>query len=428
MKKTTILAIVSSGILLLAWSCDKNYHEVVAPDELGILEHEYFIGETGGDLEIPFLANKRGDVILLDEADGSWVQLGATSFDTDGDLKVHLQPNSGFKRRADILLSTDTRKDTVSIFQNGAVEEIFYVSENSMLVYNGTSEVNTVLTDINVPLDRIKMEVRFSGSEEWITDCQLTSSAFSFRTTDNTDKNYTRHANVILTYIDGWRVGQEHTISVIQARADNKVGTVFTPEDLRSAATVGGYTFPEDAIIEGYIVSTAEGGNAGDAQVEDFLQGIGYIDYTLTERTAYLVSVDGQYGFRLITTEAAENGFKRFSRITLNIGGAVIRKSKGEPVQYTIEGVQSRNVLTSADCTMTMPRKEKSITELTDDDINTLVTLKDCEIAMRKGPFTPVNEGYTTLCGYNRLAKYPILIRCVGKGRSYWCTYKCCLP
>ena len=426
MKKTTILAIVSSGILLLAWSCDKNYHEVVAPDELGILEHEYFIGETGGDLEIPFLANKRGDVILLDEADGSWVQLGATSFDTDGDLKVHLQPNSGFKRRADILLSTDTRKDTVSIFQNGAVEEIFYVSENSMLVYNGTSEVNTVLTDINVPLDRIKMEVRFSGSEEWITDCQLTSSAFSFRTTDNTDKNYTRHANVILTYIDGWRVGQEHTISVIQARADNKVGTVFTPEDLRSAATVGGYTFPEDAIIEGYIVSTAEGGNAGDAQVEDFLQGIGYIDYTLTERTAYLVSVDGQYGFRLITTEAAENGFKRFSRITLNIGGAVIRKSKGEPVQYTIEGVQSRNVLTSADCTMTMPRKEKSITELTDDDINTLVTLKDCEIAMRKGPFTPVNEGYTTLCGYNRLAKYPILIRDIKGGSIYMYTNMTC--
>jgi len=426
MKKTTILAIVSSAILMLAWSCDKNYHEVVAPDELGLPEHEYYIDKTGGDLEIPFLTNKQGDVSLLEEADGSWVQLVTTSFDADGDLKVHLQSNGGFKRRADLLLRTDTRKDTVSIFQSGAVEEKFYVSENSMLVYNGTSGVNTVATDINVPLDKIKTEVRFSGSEEWITDCQLSVSAFTFKTTDNTDKNYTRHANVVLTYIDGWRAAQEHTISVIQARADNKVGTVFSPEELRTVATVGGYTFPEDAIIEGYIVSTTEGGNAGDAQVEDYLQGTGYIDYSVTERTAYLVSVDGQYGFRLITTDAAENGFKRFSRITLNIGGAVIKKSRGEPVQYTIEGVQSRNVLTSADCTQTMPRKEKSITELTDADINTLVTLKDCEIAMRKGPFTPVNEGYTTLCGYNRLAKYPILIRDIKGGSIYMYTNMTC--
>ena len=426
MKKTTILAIASLGILLLIQSCDKNYHEVVAPDELGMPEHEYYVGEAGGDLEIPFLANKHGVVTLLDEANASWVQLVTTSFDKDGDLTVRLKPNDGFKRRADILLSTDTRKDTVFVFQSGAVEEKFYVSANSMFVYNGTSEVNTVVTDINVPLDKIKMEVRFSGNEEWIKDCQLTSSAFTFKTTDNTDKNYTRHANVVLTYIDGWRAAQEHMISVIQARADNKVGTVFTPEELRSVATVGGYTFPEDAIIEGYIVSTTEGGNAGDAQVDNYLQATGSIDYSITERTAYLVSVDGQYGFRLIATEAAQNDFKRFSRITLNIGGAVIKKSKGEPVQYTIEGVESRNVLTSADCTQTMPRKEKSITELTDNDINTLVTLKDCEIAMRKGPFTPVNEGYTTLCGYNRLAKYPILIRDIKGGSIYMYTNMTC--
>ena len=359
MKKITILSIVSFAVLLLSQSCDKTYHDVFAPDELGMAEHEYYVGQAGGDVDIPFLANKHGVVSLLDQSDASWAQLVTTSFDKDGDLSVHIQPNDGFKRRADILLSTDTRKDTVFVFQSGAVEEKFYVSAGSMIVYNGTSEVNSVATDINVPLDRISTEVRFSGDEEWIKDCQLTSTAFTFKTTDNTDKNYTRHANVVLTFLDGWRALKTETISVIQARADNKIGNVITAEELRNVATVDGYTLPEDALIEGYIVSTTEGGNAGDAQVEYYLQATGSIDYTLTERTAYLESVDGKYGFRLITTESGTNEFKRYSRILLKVGGAVIKKSTDEPVQYTIEGVSSANTLTSADGTLTLPWKEK---------------------------------------------------------------------
>ena len=123
---------------------------------------------------------------------------------------------------------------------------------------------------------------------------------------------------------------------------------------------------------------------------------------------------------------ASKNAFKRYSRVCLQLGGAVIKKSADEPVQYTIEGVSSESILTSSDGYLTMPWKEKSISELTDDDINTLVKIKDCEIAMRKGPFTPVNEGYTTLHGYNRLAKYPILIRDIMGGSMYMFTNMTC--
>ena len=429
MKKTTILIAIASLALLLFQSCDKNYHEVFAPDELGMEEHEFFVEKTGGDVDIPFITNKQGEISLINQEDNSWIQLGVTTFDKDDTLPVHVQANDGFKRRADILFKTETRKDTVSVFQEGGVEEKFYVSAGSMVVYNGTGGVNTVVTDINVPLSRIQTEVRYSGTDEWIQDCQLTANAFTFKTTDNTDKNYMRRALVVLSFVDGWKATQTANISVLQARADNKIGGVFTAEELRNVATVAGYTLPEDALVEGYIVSTTEGGNAGDAQVEDYQQGTGVIDYSVTERTAYLESLDGKYGFRLIATDPGENEFTRYSRVCLGIGGAVIKKSADEPVQYTIEGVMSKNILTSSDGTLTMPWKEKSITELTDDDINTLVKIKDCEIAMRKGPFTPVNEGYTSLCGYNRLAKYPILIRDIKGGSMYMftnmtCTYR----
>lgn len=425
MKQTTILALAAT-VLLLCQGCDKNHHEVFAPDELGMAEHEYYVSDAGGDISISFLANQQGTVSFMDPADDAWVQLGTHSFSADGDLPVHLLPNDGFKRRADLLFTTDTRQDTVSVFQFGAVEEKFQISAGSMVVYNGSGEVNTVAADINVPLDKINTELRFSGSEEWITDCQLTGSQFSFKTTDNADKDYMRRALVVLTYTDGWKIRQIRTITVLQARADNKIGTVFTPEELHRVATVSGYTLPEDALVDGYIVSTTEGGNAGDAQVDDYQQGTGVIDYTLTERTAYLESPDGENGFRLIATDSDHNNFQRYSRVCLRIGGAVIKKSEGEPVHYTIEGISSDDILTSADGVLTMPWKEKSISELTDNDINTLVKIKDCEIAMRKGPFTPVNEGYTSLCGYNRLAKFPILIRDIQGSSMYMFTNMTC--
>lgn len=426
MKQTSFLSVTAFLVILLLPSCEKNYYGVFAPDELGLPEAEFYVEQAGGDIDIQFLANKPGEFSLIDPENNSWIELRATTFEKDGQLPVHVKSNDGFKRRADILLSTETRKDTISVFQKGAVEEKFYIASSSMLVYNGGDGINTVSAEINVPLSRIRTEVRFSGQEEWIQDCQITTSSFSFKATDNPDKNYKRRAIIVLSYVDGWNATQTASITVFQAPSDNKIGSVFTAEQLRSLTTVSGYTLPEDAFIEGYIVSTTEGGNAGDALVDDYKQGTGVIDYTLTERTSYLESLDGKYGFRLIATDSGENEFTRYSRILLGIGGAVIKKSADEPVQYTIEGVMSKNILTSSDGTLTMPWKEKSITELTDDDINTLVKIKNCEIAMRKGPFTPVNEGYTSLCGYNRLAKYPILIRDIKGGSMYMFTNMTC--
>ena len=428
MKKTTIL-FASVSALLLCLSCDKNSFEVFPPDELGMEEHEFYVDKAGDEFGIPFLANKEGSISLMDPDDGAWIELGTKKFSKDGTLEVSVKANDSFPRRADILFTTDTRRDTVSVLQYGAVEELFYISLESMVVYNGGTEANSVPVNINVPMDRISTEIRYSGGEEWITDCNLSGSAFTFNTTDNADKDYMRRAIVILTFVDGWKNTRTATISILQARSDNKLGTMFTSDELRALATVSGYELPSDALVEGYIVSTNEGGNAGDAWVEDYKQGTGVIDYTLTERTAYLENLDGKGGFRLIARDVDDNSFTRYSRICLNVGGAFVRRTEGTPVSYSIEGVSAGDIITSVDGTATMPWKEKSITELDDDDINTLVKIKDCEIAMRKGPFTPVNEGYTSLCGYNRLAKYPILIRDKQGGSMYMftnmtCTYR----
>ena len=430
MKKITIFTIASCALIWLCASCDKDRYDVVPADELGAAEHDYYVAAAGEDLEIPFLTNKPGTVSLANDADNQWIQLGLESFEgVDGSIPVRVMANDGFPRRADILIKTDTRKDTLSVFQHGAVEEIFEIAAGSMVVFNGTGEANTVVTDINVPLSNIRTEVRYAAGDGWIKDCELTQGSFSFRTEDNPDKDYTRRALIVLSYKNGWRETQQRTLSVIQARSDNQLGTTFTFEQLRTIASVAGYTLPEDSLIEGYIVSTTEGGNAGDAIVEDYLHQKGTIDYTLSERTSYLESPDGRYGFRLISENADKNDFTRYSLVWLKIGGAVVKRSSTHPYQYTIEGVSSDNLLSSMDGYYTMPWKEKHMSELTDEDINTLVTIKDCEIAMRKGPFTPVNEGYAHTCTYNRLGKFPILIRDIEGSSMYMftnmkCTYR----
>lgn len=416
----------SAWVLLLLQACGKNNPEFVPPILSDEPEQRYYVIESGDDIVIQVALNKAGSIYLLNPDDQAWLQLGSTIFSANGSVPVHVQKNDGGKRRADILFSAGKWKDTVSVFQYGAIEERFLVRTKSMVVYNGHDEVNSVATDINVPLESIKTEIRYTGSEAWIKDCKLESGSLRFKTTDNTDASSMRTARIILSYIDGWKDTQTATIDVHQPRADNYIGTVFTPEDLRDVASVEGYILPEDALVDGFIVSTTEGGNAGDAVVDDFKQDNGVIDYTLTARTAYLESPDGEYGFRLITTTEAENAFQRYSRLLLRIGGAVVKRSEGEPLCYTIEGVKSSEILSSSDGSDTVPRKEKHISELTDNDLNTLVTIKDCEIAMRKGPLTPVDESYTISCGYNRLAKYPILIRDIEGGSMYLFTNMTC--
>ena len=55
--------------------------------------------------------------------------------------------------------------------------------------------------------------------------------------------------------------------------------------------------------------------------------------------------------------------------------------------------------------------KERSVADLTDADLYTFVTLKACEIPIREGGLTPINEGYASVYGAGRIDCYPRLIR-----------------
>lgn len=409
-------ALLILGVLVAA-SCDKAYHEIYKPTELGATQREFYVDAEGGNVEVTVYANEAGSVTVLGDA-ANWVNISTTSFNSDFELAISAAANDGFKRKANVVFESGERKDTVAVYQYGAIEEKCRILAQSVIIYNN-DEVNSFETDINVPFEQIRQAVAYNTDDEWLSEMKLTQNTFTFKAAKNTDKINTRSAYLSFQYRNGWDEVENYMVTILQARADNKVGTFFSAEQLRDMATTEGYTLPEDAMIEGYIISDRENGQAGDLQVLDYQQGTGVINTDENEKTAYMMSVDGNYGFKLVTENDYDNEFKRFTKVGIKAGGAVVSKTADEPVRYTITGVSSINVISCSEAGADFPKKEKYINELTDNDIYTYVTLKDCEIPMRKGPFTPVNEGYTTVNTYNRCAKYPVLIRDINGGSMY---------
>ena len=84
--------------------------------------------------------------------------------------------------------------------------------------------------------------------------------------------------------------------------------------------------------------------------------------------------------------------------------------------------IVGRTAGTAAD----IPVKEKYISELTDDDMYTYVTLKDCEFPVRQGSLTPIHDGYTLADNAHRMTKYPRLMRDIQGSSIYLYTNTTC--
>lgn len=118
------------------------------------------------------------------------------------------------------------------------------------------------------------------------------------------------------------------------------------------------------------------------------------IDFSVNEKTAYIESLDGQYGLRIVAKLPADNILKRYSSVQLSINGLKLVK-ESNPERYTLTGFTKEHVLNqNAGTAADLPKKEKHISELTDADIYTYVTLKECEFMLNGGAYINVHDGY----------------------------------
>lgn len=421
MKKTIIFTLS----LLLAVSCKYDDMQLKEAVELGVIPEAVTVGADGGNAEIPFYANLSGTVDFPEDV--SWAEPDSRTFSGDGTINVRVSPNAGVRRSARIIFRAGeaSRRDTVLLRQEGVLDTLS-VKTPSIVVYNnmGDTEIPAVVT---LDPSTVKATVRYldSGETDWVKACSVKENRIVLRTEDNPSSEAVRSAVLTLSWKNGWSQKIHRDINLTQATSassGNLIGIPTTFEAIRAMASEDPVVINEDLYLEGYIISDNASGNV----TENVQRTSTSIDYTSTDRSAMFENEDGTLGFLLETITVEDNVFEPWSKVSLLLRGAQLRKFSN-PDRYVLSNIRSSAVASSKSVGKdAVPARRIHISQLQDSDIYTRVTLTDCEFPIRKGGLTPLNEGYTTLYGADRITKFASLIRDIDGSSIYVYTNTTC--
>ena len=410
MKKLMIFA----SLLVSFSACDQDRARLQVPEELGADADEYLVPAVGGQASISVYTNMPGGARLLQDV--PWARLLNGSFSADAVLTVDLAANTGPRRRVSLLIETAARQDTVYVKQEGEYEEYLTLGSTGVVAYNAAGDTKVPL-QTNVEKSKISLSKVYldKDADDWIQAIGMEGAQLVLSTSDNPSETDVRKAVVVLSYRDGWDESLEASLRVTQANANNVVGTRLTFAQMQEMATAEPTMITDDYTLEGYVISDRDGGNAGENPQSTSTT----VDYSGTVRTAYLESTDGSLGVMLEFGKEEDNILRYNSRAQLNLKDAsLVRYS--HPDRLVLRGMTASNILTDEDVDASLiPVKRKRISQLTDADVYTRVTLIDCEFPIRKGSLTPVNEGYAPYYNSNRISKFPTLLRDVTGSSLY---------
>lgn len=434
MKRNIFRAFSASVVFLTALSCSLDETADVKLVELGTpLEDNVCIVEAeGGEYELEIYSNGSYHIEMLDQS--SWLTLSAMQGNGDGTLTLTSTGNDEFKRMTSFALCSDVdeRRDTVYVKQKGKIEANLSMGNTSMVVPGAGGESKASLST-NIPFEYFKVNVDYNDPENvgWLDPEKVSMAGdgqdrtLSIWTDPNPDDVSVRTASLNLSFVDGWGDKVALELIVMQKNSNEGLGVLKSFAEIRSTYPNGGEV-TEDYILEGIVVSNTEGGNAG----ENEQISASAIDYTVSQRTVYVQSLDGKYGFSLLTETEEDNIFKQFNKVRVLLKGTEIYLFDNPAKYYQIKGVKKSMVASNVKAAESeIVVKQKHFNELTDDDIFTYVTLKDVEFPVRKGSICPINEGYSIAGKSDRIAKFPLLVRDINGDSFYMytntvCTYR----
>ena len=434
MKRNIFRAFSASVVFLTALSCSLDETADIKLVELGTpLEDNVCIVEAeGGEYELEIYSNGSYHIEMLDQS--SWLTLSAIKGNGDGTLTLTSTGNDEFKRMTSFALCSDVdeRRDTVYVKQKGKIEANLSMGNTSMVVPGAGGESKASLST-NIPFEYFKVNVDYNDPENvgWLDPEKVSMAGdgqdrtLSIWTDPNPDDVSVRTASLNLSFVDGWGDKVALELIVMQKNSNEGLGVLKSFAEIRSTYPNGGEV-TEDYILEGIVVSNTEGGNAG----ENEQISASAIDYTVSQRTVYVQSLDGKYGFSLLTETEEDNIFKQFNKVRVLLKGTEIYLFDNPAKYYQIKGVKKSMVASNVKAAESeIVVKQKHFNELTDDDIFTYVTLKDVEFPVRKGSICPINEGYSIAGKSDRIAKFPLLVRDINGDSFYMytntvCTYR----
>lgn len=434
MERNMIRAFAASMVCLAAISCSFDETEDIRLVELGTpLEDNVCVVEAeGGEYDLEVYSNGSYHVEMLSE--NNWLTLSAMEGNGDGVIKLVTAGNEEFKRMTSFVLCSDvdSRRDTVYVKQKGKIEARLSMDNTSMVIPGAGGESTASLTT-NIPFSYFTVDVDYGDVENvgWLDPAKVSMSGegeaktLSIWSEPNPDDVSVRTASLNLSFVDGWGDKVALDLIIMQKNAAEALGVLKSFGQIRELYPNGGEV-TEDYILEGIVVSNTEGGNAG----ENEQVSASAIDYTGSARTVYIQSVDGKYGFALITDTEEDNIFRQYSKVQVLLKGTEIYLYDNPAKFYQIKGVKKSMVASNvkaADSEIVV--KEKHFKDITDEDIYTYVRIKDVEFPVRKGSICPINEGYSIAGKSDRISKFPLLVRDINGDSFYMytntvCTYR----
>ena len=387
MNRKLICTLLAVGTIFSAACSKYNYSEEKDIKELAVVSNDYLIGDGGDDCIIPVYANGQVSVSLL-EGEVEWARLDKTVLEGDGTLILEVDPNTGARRMVNVLLYLEEfdMRDTVCVRQEGKEQTLSCTTP--YITVNGKESVVTELEIAakNIPAEAITYEVEYAGhGTDWVTSVSIESSKVAL-TTDANPKYVSRRAKCSLFYVDGWGERIKSDIFITQSDSDGTVGSDILPVEVQAMASEAGFTVLDDLVVEGVIVSDCDSRNMELNPMLDY----NVVDSLASMRTAYMQTPDGMNGFRLQFADHQENALRFGTRIKLNLYGCTVTKEL-DPVRYTISGVGGAN-LVSAEEGHAPVAKIRKISQLTDQDIYTYVTLTGTEFPLKRGTYLDIRE------------------------------------
>ena len=381
---------------------------------------EYSDGKVVSDLkkEIRVLSNQECVISYVDGMEAGWMRIRdldtyqvcrQIAFDGDCSFRIECDQNDDYARMVKLLVQTSSRTDTVYVKQLGKREPSIKLASGSLVLSGSTAGNGEVAYTSNISdYQDIKYQISYSGEEGWIDAVSIDGDKVKLDYKANPSSDNLRTASVKVYYTDGFGTEYGQTLYVIQKTGNDGIGKTMSFADVRAMGKDGQTVEINDyLIVEGYVVSNRASGNVGENEKLSLTAS----DNTSYKKKFYLESLDGNYGFLVQTATEEDNVFTFADKVTLLLKGTSLTKET-DPERYEITGLTSSNIVgRETGFSSNLPEREKFISELTDADIYTYITLKDCEFAVRKGALTPLNDAYTLSSGKGMISKYPRLVR-----------------
>ena len=146
----------------------------------------------------------------------------------------------------------------------------------------------------------------------------------------------------------------------------------------------------EPAVVEGVVISSYKSPNMA---VNPNLTPA-RVDLSVSAKTVYIQSFDGTRGIRVIFDEPEYNMLNRYDNVVLDLRNCLLSRDS-QTGAITVSGLSPANVSrVMKGGPDQVPVKSKYVSDLTDSDIYTYVTLKEMEFVFKDGSFTNVRESY----------------------------------